>query len=610
MLTGLLDRSSKQSLQYAYHSGIWFLAFFAAWVVQFHRTNYTYDYVTQSVHVATPDTSKHSYWTFDTLTHSQFKAAVGGDASMKSSINKNLCITAKHCFDSKGTVSAACTNPHKIEDDGSVVCTVPTKLQQNQIDCDAVDKANYPLKEKMCQEQFQPAAELQLHANEYSTFSISGAHSPRVLMFIVLTIMTVSNFYMCITSLYRNDVKWFRGIVSSFARAVAGDGKLHEDDKLCMFKRYLVAPFFTVIMLIWWFAFYTTTEHEVFWPRPFGSLFYGLIALGMVLFLGAGVDNYETDDRNGSKATDATAENDFVPSAVPAASAPPLPDSEKQQASTTAMQLDVSGFTGHNKLRTDAFLQPGRAAEGKESNYKAELVQHWSSGLTAISITDYTKHKPRYSYFTLMQTWVLPFLFLSVYLLKHNYHIDSDLTTIFVAVLLFGVLEIASKRLAETEFMFAEIASSTNTAQMLAPISVIRLLLLCFQAIIVWFVYSVANWNFDAYSNGYWHVGMASDFNKYDNVQMMFSVSFVVYFAVLGLCKLYTLTPNSMEYARKFLAANELNAHFDEVAVLILNIFVAFVFVYELGMIGGVMFENENLMFDNPLFLTVLASKV
>ena len=145
---------------------------------------------------------------------------------------------------------------------------------------------------------------------------------------------------------------------------------------------------------------------------------------------------------------------------------------------------------------------------------------------------------------------------------------------------------------------------------MLAPISVIRLLLLCFQAIIVWFVYSVANWNFDAYSNGYWHVGMASDFNKYDNVQMMFSVSFVVYFAVLGLCKLYTLTPNSMEYARKFLAANELNAHFDEVAVLILNIFVAFVFVYELGMIGGVMFENENLMFDNPLFLTVLASKV
>jgi hypothetical protein len=102
MLTGLLDRSSKQSLQYAYHSGIWFLAFFAAWVVQFHRTNYTYDYVTQSVHVATPDTSKHSYWTFDTLTHSQFKSAVGGEASMKSSINKNLrTLERKQCGGSR-----------------------------------------------------------------------------------------------------------------------------------------------------------------------------------------------------------------------------------------------------------------------------------------------------------------------------------------------------------------------------------------------------------------------------------------------------------------------------------------------------------------------------
>ena len=109
MLTGLLDRSSKQSLQYAYHSGIWFLAFFAAWVVQFHRTNYTYDYVTQSVHVATPDTSKHSYWTFDTLTHSQFKSAVGGEASMKSSINKNLrTLERKQCGGSRLARVGAC----------------------------------------------------------------------------------------------------------------------------------------------------------------------------------------------------------------------------------------------------------------------------------------------------------------------------------------------------------------------------------------------------------------------------------------------------------------------------------------------------------------------
>jgi len=267
--------------------------------------------------------------------------------------------------------------------------------------------------------------------------------------------------------------------------------------------------------------------------------------------------------------------------------------------------MDVSAFGKSNKFKL-AFLQPGK------NNYKSSVVQHWVENST-FTAENYTEAITKHSYFTLMQTWVLPFLFLSVYLLKHNFHIDSNITVIFVAMILFGLMEIASKRLYEVGNVFETIlrkANDADHAMKVAPITVIRLLILCMQALLVWYVYSVAHWDLNSSSDGYWHVGMASPKNYFDSVQMTFSLSFIIYFGLISLTKLYVLSPMNM-YGDSYKAfVNGVTSHFDEIAVFILNCFVAFVFVYEVGALGGILFENDNLSFDNPAFLMTLANQI
>ena len=88
---------NRDKPNYAYHSGVWFLLFLGAWVLQFHRTNYDYDYVTQSLHVSTPDTIKQSYWTLDMLTHGKYKVG-NANFEMEGTVSKSLCLHANDCF--------------------------------------------------------------------------------------------------------------------------------------------------------------------------------------------------------------------------------------------------------------------------------------------------------------------------------------------------------------------------------------------------------------------------------------------------------------------------------------------------------------------------------
>ncbi len=593
---------------YAYHSGVWFLLFLGAWVLQFHRTNYDYDYVTQSLHVSTPETMKQSYWTLDMLTHGKYFPG-GNSFSSVGTVSTTLCLHANECFTgstaSAENIDATCRETTLANDKERphISCAVPNKLTQGVQECDLTHHTtnDYPLMENLCQQQFQPTTAMKLTPNEPSAYSISASHSPRVLMFVVLTIMTVSNLYMFVTALYKNDYKWLRNIVDTFSNAVIGDQEnVKAPTKLCMFKRYLLAPIFTVLMLVWWFVFYNTTQHVVYWPKPFGTIFYAVISLVFVLYLGAGVDNTDNSDEGGDQSVQEPLK---TPAETPVGAEP----QNGQTGVTPAGQMDVSSFGKSNKFKLAAFLQPGK------NHYKSSVQQHWVQD-TEFMPKDYAKATTKHSYFTLMQTWVLPFLFLSVYLLKHNFHIDSNITVIFVSMILFGLMEIASKRLYEVENAFEAILKNAKNdedhAMKVAPITVIRLLILCMQALLVWYVYSVAHWDLNSSSDGYWHVGMASPKNYFDSVQMTFSVSFIVYFGLVSLTKLYVLSPMNMygDSYKEFVKS--VTNHFDEIAVFILNCFVAFVFVYEVGAIGGILFENDNLSFDNPAFLMTLASKI
>ena len=593
----------KKNATYAYHSGVWTLVFLSAWVIQLHRTTYNYDYVTQSLHASTTETKQHSYWTLDALTHAQVKtSAVGPNYKAESNIDQHACLRAEPCFkDGQIGPEAACIDASSTTKE-RFLCTVPDVLKNTeaQARCDELmtDHSEYHLMLDLCKQQFtDPATVLQV--NDHTTFSISAAHSPRVLIFVVLTIMTSCNFYMLLTSLYRRKVRWFVNAVGTFSAAVAGkDEKISPSSQLAMFKRYLVAPLFVVLMLVWWFVFYNTTQHEVFWPKPFGTIFYSAISLVTVLYLGAGVDN----DAEESTA----AAEEAVPEAKVAAeltlNETPMLLSNKQD------EFNVAGFTGSNKIKINAFLQPGKNKAGE--NYPDDVKQQWSSKLD-FTEANYENVQPEFSYFNLMQTWVLPFMFLATYLVKHNYMLDSNITVIFVSMLLFGLLEIASKRMYETGKIFAGISSSDqNMAEaMMAPLTVIRLLLLGFQAILVWFVYNVADWNLQYETDGYWHVGHAK--SQWDDVQYIFSLSFIIYFALLSVGKLYTLMPmylfsNTSTYKD---TVQLFSTQFDGYAVFLLNCFVAFVWLYETGAVGGILFDNENLSFDNPVFLSTLAHK-
>ena len=614
-LQTLFDRKQPS---HVYHSGIWVLIFLAAWGVQFHRTNYQYDYVTQSLHVSTTDTQKHSYWALDTLTHAQVAPTGGnnkadGAAALVSHINEHICLLAHECFEPAGTsmsdIPVTCTEnglATGATDRARFSCAIPGKLRKDNTYCQSEKMDGYPLMEELCQLQFANPP-LVLQPNEYTTYSISAAHSPRVLMFVALTIMTISNLYIFLTDLFRRNVQWFRNAVETVSSFVAGkDEKITASAQLCMFKRYLIAPLFLVLMLVWWFVFYNTTQHEVFWPKPFGTIFYSIIALVLVLYLGAGVDN----ESENNAPTSATETQDTAASFTANPTVENIVNEKKD--------FDVSGFTHSGKITVSAFLQPGK---GDNSNYKDSVKQVWSESMT-LTASSYSKTTPGYSYFTLMQTWVLPFLFLSVYLVKHNFMLDSNITAIFVGMLLFGLLEIASKRMYESARIFAEV-SKTNLGpdqrgvkeaeEMVAPITVIRLLLLAFQVVVVWYVYSVAMWDLDAKSDGYWHVGHSGPDNKskLDDVQFTFSIAFIVYFSLVSLGKLYTLLPMYMFSSSAYQSAKQtFTDNYDGYAVFVLNCFVAFVFVYEIAMVGGILFENKNLAFDNPAFLSVLATKV
>merc|ERR1711934_294497 len=116
-----------------------------------------------------------------------------------------------------------------------------------------------------------------------------------------------------------------------------------------------------------------------------------------------------------------------------------------------------------------------------------------------------------------------------------------------------------------------EKAGDADHAMKVAPIAVIRLLILFMQALLVWYVYSVAHWDLNSSSDGYWHVGMASPKNYFDSVQMTFSVSFIIYFGLISLTKLYVLSPMNM-YGDSYKAfVNGVTNHFDEIAVFILS---------------------------------------
>ena len=594
---------NRDKPNYAYHSGVWFLLFLGAWVLQFHRTNYDYDYVTQSLHVSTPDTIKQSYWTLDMLTHGKYKVG-NSNFEMEGTVSKSLCLHANDCFKgstpSADSIDATCrdTTLPENKERPHISCAVPAHLIHDGEPCELTQhqSSEYPLMEELCQQQFQPATDMKLTPNEPSAYSISASHSPRVLMFVVLTIMTVSNLYMFVTALYKNEYKWLVNIVNTFSNAVIGEQEnVKAPTKLCMFKRYLLAPIFTVLMLVWWFVFYNTTQHVVYWPKPFGTIFYAVISLVFVLYLGAGVDNTENSQESQSEKTTQIEVADKGETTE-----------QTPQTIQGASQMDVSAFGKSNKFKLAAFLQPGK------NNYKSSVVQHWVENST-FTAENYTEAITKHSYFTLMQTWVLPFLFLSVYLLKHNFHIDSNITVIFVAMILFGLMEIASKRLYEVGNVFETIlrkANDADHAMKVAPITVIRLLILCMQALLVWYVYSVAHWDLNSSSDGYWHVGMASPKNYFDSVQMTFSLSFIIYFGLISLTKLYVLSPMNM-YGDSYKAfVNGVTSHFDEIAVFILNCFVAFVFVYEVGALGGILFENDNLSFDNPAFLMTLANQI
>jgi hypothetical protein len=602
--TTLFDR--KQAA-YVYHSGIWALIFLAAWGIQFHRTTYKYDYVTQSLHVSTPNTQQHSYWTLDTITHAQVPAD-GATAQSVSHIDLKTCLEAEDCFKdgaSKSDIPQTCTTKalaSGVTDRPRFSCAIPEDLMQEHSVCNSDNMQGYPLMKRLCKLQFaNPPTTLQV--NEHTTFSISAAHSPRVLMFVVLTIMTSCNFYMFLTSLYRRKVRWFVNTVGTFSAAVTGKDNepLSQSAQLSMFKRYFVTPLFLILILVWWFVFYNTTQHEVFWPKPFGTIFYSAVSLVLVLYLAAGVDN-SIEEESADTATSTDTKVKFTADITVSDTATTLAD----PLHATEKQLNVSSFTGNNKFKINAFLQPGK-------NQNADTVtQVWSSNLN-FSDADYQSVEPEFSYFNLMQTWVLPFLFLAVYLLKHNYMLDSDITVIFVGMLIFGLLEIASKRMYETGRIFAKISDKGNNNvgdAMIAPLSVIRLLLLCFQAALVWLVYTVTEWNLHAHSDGYWHVGNAANNSRWDDIQFTFSILFIVYFGLVALGKLYTLMPmyafNSEAYKQSMQVFTE---HYDGYAVFLLNCFVAFVFLYEVGAVGGILFENDNLAFDNPAFLQVLAKQ-
>lgn len=538
------------------------------------------------------DNAPTSYWTLDWLTHPMKMRHAHGNLlnHPKIVVDKALCLhDFDACLSSADTWVAPSIDAKCSASSPTIQFScAPTRNQTRY----AIDPEHtYWTEDNTCKSgktaydkaacQMQRTAEMSLLVNDDKTLSISSGHSQLVLLFYVSLILFTVNLFLLIDTNFKIPVK---------------ETKFFERTESKDMKKY--AGLFVLAVAIVHRGFFIATDRwlGMDWPMPNGSFFYGILALVSVIWFG----------RNSKEGPD-----DDVPVAEEVKDkTPSVFNAEEPEFA----KFNVSGFNGSKKIKTAAFMQPGKTIQTYNMvHHQIHTDLAWSQ-----TIEDKDYKEPTMSLWALTQLLVWPLLLLSTVVVKNNFQLDIKITVVAVGMFLFGLVDLFGKRLLEHKALYKHVCDKLahKDASMMYGVRVVYLVCLIVQFLLLFMVFNALGWSFWAWQkdHGVWFVG-APEIQMRQMITNLFRVMFLSYYFVTLLVKLGCLLP---EYSSKGdtywmskMFADTFNyTKLDDICFFMLNLFVG-IFV-AVAYVHAFHLETTKafIYYENGVYLKQLAAGV
>jgi len=577
----------------ALKSSIFALFYFALSLSLFFHTYWhqevIFDRTFRSMHVVPKSMVSHApgYWTFDWLTH-PFRSVDGitGAAEVESaSVNPALCMhEIDECFKWKSatefpTVTQECMESKPNQKKGKFSCA----MTRNQTRYDAglynAHCASLSTKFEKVACQMQRTADVDLVVNDDKSFSMSSGHSRAVLMFYVSVILFVVNIFNFFESGY-----WMKSTLGG------GTFEYKDPKDVQNLKKYFAIAVF--VILVFHRGFYATEAQRmgIQAPVPNGTFFYGLLAYAAVTWF---LCYHEVDRVESSDGTPGvTAELGVTKPLV----------SEKR------MELNLAGFEDKNKLKMNAFLQPGKVSDLKRpTDGDADL------SLGDVGLEHY-KERPSNSVWAMVNLWVWPLVILSAFITKSNYQLDIELTVVLVGFFFIGLIELFTKRLIEVEYLFTSVQKNTGIDKnsLKYGVNLVVFVSMIVQITTIAVVFWTANWSYSlgwqsSYKDsGVFTIGDPVKSNRVQYIQTV-KTTYVVYFILVQLYKIvvtsgiYGLTSNNWK--------NDCYRNMDGFLFFLLNLGMFSVLISYTVQENGI-YEKDVGYYDVGVYLRGVASQI
>ena len=456
---------------------IYFILSALLWHHTYQANDVIFDRTFRSMHVIPKSMVNHAsgYWTFDWLTH-PFRVVDGmtGDTSVQSgNVVPALCMhDVDECFEWKSTtvfptVKAECQTSSANQKKGKFSCAMTRNQTRYAAGLYNSHCASLPTKFEKVACQMQRSADVDVVVNDDKSYSMSSGHSKAVLMFYVTVILFVVNLFNFFESTY-----WMKPTTPD------GTFNYSKAKDVQSLKKYVAI--FIFVLLVFHRGFYATQAQTmgIEAPMPNGTFFYGLLAYAAVTWF---LSFHEVNDNN--------SESTFSTRTEPNSRSP-----MEMEPLNKPMELNLAGFDGKKKLRTDAFTQPGNVSGIKR-------VTDGDADLDLGDVTlDHYKIRPSNSVWAMVNLWVWPLVILSAFITKSNYQLDIELTVVLVGFFFIGLIELFTKRLMELKYLFSGIQTKSGINQKNASlwlgVPLVVLISMVVQITTLAVVFWTANWSF------------------------------------------------------------------------------------------------------------------
>lgn len=567
---------------------IYFILSILLWHHTYQANDVIFDRTFRSMHVIPKSMVNHAsgYWTFDWLTH-PFRAVDGmtGKTSVQNgNVVPALCMhDIDECFEWKSstefpTVKSECVTSIATQKKGKFSCAMTRNQTRYAAGLYNSHCASLPTKFEKVACQMQRSADVDVVVNDDKSYSMSSGHSKAVLMFYVTVILFVVNLFNLFESGY-----WMKseGVMMgpnfTFSKA--------EDVK--SLKKYVAI--FIFVLLVFHRGFYATQAQTmgIEAPMPNGTFFYGLLAYTAVTWF---LSFHEVNDASSTPSVKSKSPMEMQPLNKP-------------------MELNLAGFEGKKKLRTDAFTQPGNVPGHKRvTDDDADL------DLGEVSLEHY-EIRPSNSVWAMVNLWVWPLIILSAFITRSNYQLDIELTVVLVGFFFIGLIELFTKRLMELKYLFSRIQEKTIMGKyesLMYGVPLVVLISMVVQITTLAVVFWTANWSFgkSGYDDsGVFTIGDPEKSKRREYIGLVKTL-YLVYFILVQVYKLMANLAIGQLWSSVYSGASKRNIYINMDGWLfsLLNLSVLIIVGTFLGQAG--LDGNDIGYYDAGVYLKAVANQI